>query len=199
MIKTEGFRKISIVFLLLFSWSFALRAQVLDNGMPPISLSYYAPLAIQVGTRVGTAISLRNWEPAGRERVLLVRPQIGYFSQLGLHRNFVVETDLAFRLKKAKKRSYLSPSLGLGYINSVENIEGSVNLGSGEIDQKTENYHYFLPTINLEWGLVPKKNLGYFFKFFMGRKVGAESDAAFFGIEIGLNFHITQKGVDTDE
>ena len=46
----------------------------------------------------------------------------------------------------------------------VKTIEESSEI----INQEKENFHYFVPTLNLEWGKLPKKRIGYFFKGFFG-------------------------------
>ena len=82
-------------------------------------------------------------------------------------------------------------SIGAGYLLARQKQGGTVNLGTGEIEDDVESLHYFLPTVNAGFRLIPKKKVGYYFKLFYGRKItGQQEDSVFFGLETGVNFNI---------
>lgn len=171
-------------------------AQTKREMSPPILVSYYAPYGVQIGGKIGTEVKLKTWKKVRQDgseatSALLIQPQIGYFVKPGLRKSLLLETAFSYPFRKMNRRTYIAPSIAFGYLIGWENTEGSVNLGSGEIEQITETSHFFLPTANLEIGKLPKKHIGYFFKVFFGNKMHLElENASFFGAELGLRIHL---------
>ncbi len=165
----------------------------------PVSISYYGPYAIQAGARIGASFHLKNLyqSESPKQRTLSLQPQLGYFAQSDLNRNYIIETDLVYTRRRANRSSYLAPAIGLAYLLSTENVEGRVNLGSGQITQIKEHYHHLVPMLSLEYGKVPKRYVGYFFKVFYGRKISQQlRPVTFPGVELGLKFSIKKTKSD---
>ncbi|MEM6299663.1 MAG: hypothetical protein AAF740_13320, partial [Bacteroidota bacterium] len=177
------------LFLLFCSTILSSYAQKEENGRM-LSVSYFTPFVTQPGIKVSTAFRLKEV----KDNQLSIRPHFTWFMQSELHQNFILGGDISYTIRKPEKYFYLAPSVGVGYLLSIENTEGSVNLGSGDIEQERETLHYFLPTLNFELGKLPKKRLGYFFRAFWGRKMtGQEVNSAFFGAELGIIYAFKKK------
>ncbi len=177
-----------LIFTLL---SISVYAQLKEPQVSTLSISYFAPFAVQPGGRLGLDILLNNWrkEPDVKASIWVIRPHIGYFVRPDLHRNLIIGSELGYKLQKPNKRAYWLPTIEMSYLLSSENVEGSVHLGSGDITQLKETYHYFLPALGITYGIEAKKRIGYFFKLFYGRKISKQlPDAAVFGTEVGIKF-----------
>lgn len=75
----------------------------------------------------------------------------------------------------------------MGYLLAFQRQDGSLNLGTGEIDYRYDASNYLLTTLNIGLGVAPKKHLGYYFKATHGRKLSIQNaNAAFVGISTGL-------------
>lgn len=192
--------------LLLFSvvmLSLSLKAQ-LEDPVVPLRVSFFAPYVVSPGVNLGTSFDLINREEDPQEQYrttsyFSIRPEIGYFVYPGVHRNLIMETNLCYTIKKTTGRSYFTPALGLAYLLTTEDVEGSVNLGSGNIEHETATHHAFLPTLNLEAGLMPKRYVGYFVNTFYGYRMGGQRpNATLLGLEIGLIIRFNPKD-STDE
>lgn len=183
------------VLLLLFvlSSTFTLSAQY---KLQDISIGYFTPFFIEFGGKVSTSIHLKNWELVSqtgesRYRTLYLSPQIGYFVKPKNHDNYLLNFELGYRTQKDDKKWYGAATFGLGYLLTSHIVSGSVHLGTGEMTKERENVSSILPTLGYEFGKAPTEKMGYYFKFFVGRKMafGAE-DSGFYGAELGLKFNL---------
>ena len=186
-----------LIFIILLT-SLNLFAQQKDKVIP-ISIGLYGVYHIQPGIKIGTAFNVKNWKTEKgdetKSRSLLISPQIGAFIRPKNHTSFLLNTDVGYKITTSKHRIYTAPSLGLGYLAVNQILSKTVDLSSGDITAKNrEIRHYFLPTINLEWGKVTTKKVGWYTKLSYGRKISSKfEDAAFFSLELGLKFIIQKK------
>ncbi len=182
---------IAILFILL-----KCSATMAQDKAIPIDIGYFAPYVLQVGGKIGTSFELKNWKPQDETEKqiihsLSISPQIGYFFNPNIQRNFLINTELVYKRKKSPTKIYPTASIGLGYMLGVQQQDGAVNLATGKIEKNTKSINYFVPTLNIGFAKDPKKILGYYFKASYGRRISTEvEDSALFGLELGLRINL---------
>jgi hypothetical protein len=175
---------------------FSVQAQKQDIAW---QFGYTAPYLTQSGATLGLASDIQAFTGNPDDKPHIVRrlqvlTQVGYFAQINVSQNLLLNPELVYRRNVMNKRFYLSSSLGLGYLLSFQKRAGILNLATGETKYQRDALQYFLPNLNLCFGLDPKKNLGYYFKVYYGRKISAEhTQAAFFGLATGIVFKFPSK------
>ncbi len=165
----------------------------------PLFVGYYGQYAIQPGGKIGTTISIKEWDKSADEKKrlhqLFVSPQIGVFGRFNNHVSAVINADIGYRFI-TKKDLYFSPSVGLGYMVSFQKTSMSVDLGTGKMSNtKREARHYFLPTGNLEVGheAITKK-LGWYLKLTYGGKLfSSVENSGLLAAELGIRIRILTK------
>jgi hypothetical protein len=170
---------------------------VAQNNNKEWQVGYFAPYISNMGGTVGYAFDLKELEDNSKEKRkskqrLQLLTQLGYFAQTNVSRNLLLNPELVYRWNKSDKRFFLTSSVGAGYLLAFQRQDGTLNLGTGEIDYRYDALNYFLPTLNLGLGVEPKKHLGFFFKATYGRKLSVQNaNAAFVGLSTGLiiKFH----------
>jgi hypothetical protein len=170
---------------------------VAQNNNKEWQVGYFAPYISNMGGTVGYAFDLKELEDNSKEKRkrkqrLQFLTQLGYFAQTNVSRNLLLNPELVYRWNKSDKRFFLTSSVGAGYLLAFQRQDGTLNLGTGEIDYRYDALNYFLPTLNLGLGVEPKKHLGFFFKATYGRKLSVQNaNAAFVGLSTGLiiKFH----------
>ena len=163
-----------------------------------LSIGYFAPFGVNFGGQAGVVIpykELRSSEKGTYRKRLLLNPHVAYFARPDVERNFLINLKSGLEMRKAERKFYFFPSLGVGYLHTVRTLGGTVNLGTGDFSRQTESINAFLPTINLELGSSAWKSFGYFGNLYYGREItSGQSNAGFFGIEFGFKYHL--KGTD---
>ena len=162
----------------------------------PLFVGYYGPYFIQPGGKVGTLLSVRDWDKSTDEKQrlhqLYVSPQLSVFTRTNNHLSVAINADVGYRFI-TKKDLYLAPSIGLGYLISSHRMSASVNLGSGAISEyEREIRHQFLPTGNLEIGheAITRK-MGWYLKLLYGGMLfGPTENSGLFAAELGMRFRI---------
>ena len=165
-----------------------------------LQAGYFAPYLSNIGGSLGCSFDLKE---IGRKsnnqlksnQVFQLLPQVSYFTQTNVSQNFLLNPELVYKWNKLDRRFFLTSSLGLGYLLSLQKQDGILNLGTGSIEYRYNALNYFLPTLNLGLGIDPKRHIGFFFKTSYGRKLSAQNvNSAFFGISTGLiiKFHAKQ-------
>lgn len=164
-----------MLFVLMGLMSFAVVAQ---NGIPAWQVGYFAPDISNVGGTVVYAFDLKalgenkRGESKSKQGLLLLS-QLSYFAQTNVSHNLFFNPEMVYRWNKSDKRFFLTSSVGAGYLHSFQRQEGTLNLGTGEVDYGYAALNYFLPTLNLGLGVDPKKHSGFYFKASYGRKFSA--------------------------
>jgi hypothetical protein len=179
-----------IVFL-IFIVSFCHRFSAQEHNTS-FQLGYFAPYLTGVGGTFGCTFDLKSPKLGADGKgawlhVLQFAPQLGYFTQLNVSHNVVINPELVYRFKKADKRFFVFSSIGTGYLWSLQRQEGTLNLGTGEMDYQNAAQNFFLPNINVGLGMEPKNAIGFFFKTTYGRKISSSlPNSAFFGLSAGI-------------
>lgn len=169
--------------------SFSVVAQKKDLEW---QLGYFTPYLSNMGGTVGCAFDLKELGEDSREQRkskqrLQLLTQLGYFTQTNVSHNILLNPEWVYKLNRLNKRFFLTSSVGTGYLLAFQRQDGALNLGTGEIDYRYEALNYFLPTLNIGFGVDPKKHLGFYFKTSYGRKLSAQNaNAGFFAISSGL-------------
>lgn len=190
---------IFIVIVLLSNLSLVAQQQ---NKVIPLSIGLYNPYFIQPGIKIGTAFNLKKWEIDTSDKIksgsLFASPQMGIFTRLQNHVSYMLNLDLGYNAINNKRRFYIAPSLGLGYLITDQVLSTTIDLSNGNIVGKDrEIRNYFLPTINFEFGKGMNKKIGWFAKLSYGRKISFKiEDSAFFAFELGLKFFIRKRAND---
>ena len=162
-------------------------------------LGYIAPYLSNMGGTVGCSFDLKELGVDATEKRkttqrLQLLTQLGYFLQTNVSQNLLLIPELVYRWNKADKRFFLTSSVGAGYLRSFQRQDGTLNLGTGEIDYRYDALNYFLPTLNVGLGVEPKKLLGFYFKATYGQKLNAQNeDNAFLGVSTGLILKFSSK------
>jgi hypothetical protein len=168
-----------------------------QNNNKEWQVGYFAPYISNMGGTVGFAFDLKELGDNSKEKRkskqrLQILTQLGYFTQTNVSQNFLLNPELVYRWNISNKRFFLTSSIGAGYLLAFQRQDGTLNLGTGEIEYGYDALNYFLPTLNLGLGVEPKKHLGFFFKATYGRKLSVQNaNAAFVGLSTGLiiKFH----------
>lgn len=162
----------------------------------PISVGLYAPYGINLGLRVSTAFELNKWENSDNDKfqTLSVSPQLGFFtyqSYANVSNTVALETSLDYKRFASNQKIYGLGAVGLGYHAEIQQVDASVNVGTGAITNNTRTNHFFVPTVTLGLGKVPVERLGYYLKGFAGQRINTSVGSSFlFGAEIGLTFNV---------
>lgn len=187
-------RILTIIFVLLALGSFQRALAQMENKA--VNIGFYLPYFTQPGVKTGMSIPIKYWEQKKTDSIIkqrhwVVSPQLSYFTRPNNSHNFSISAEAGYKMKKKLKAFYHIPAFSLGYLLSLTKTEGSVNLGTGELEHSTETYHYFLPVVHYEFGWQTQKQTAYFLKFYLGRKIGGPSeDSGFFGSEIGFRWFL---------
>ncbi len=185
--------------ILVIIW---LAAVQFCNAQPremQLQVGYLGPYITNVGVTVGHAMLIRKFEgndnqPAKHTHRLRLLKQVGYFAQPGIGHNLIVNPELAYLWNRTGKLFFLSSSLGVGYLLSFQRQDGTLHLGTGEIEYRSDALNYFVPTINVGLGTEPRKHIGFFFKAFYGAKLSAQAaNSAFFGLATGITVNLHSK------
>lgn len=164
-----------------------------------LTAGYFAPYGIQFGAKVGASVNWKSWEAEAkgdRQRIqrLNINPQLSYFVFPNVQRNILTNVELVYQTNRSDKRFRPMASVGLGYLLAWQRQDGTVNLSNGDITFNSETLHYFAPTLNIGFDVIPKKQIGYYLKGFYGRKfTSQEGNTALFGLELGLTYTINKK------
>lgn len=163
---------------------------------PSLTVGFFAPYGVQYGGKVAWAFTLKDYTKIGRSRVDQLRfsPQVSYFVFPEVQRNVLINGAFLYQRLQPEKALAPMAALGFGYLLARQNQEGTVNLGTGEIDFVTESRHSFVPTLGLGVLINPQKRFGFYLKGFYGRKITAQyEDGAFFGLNFGLRLAFISK------
>ncbi len=173
-------------------------AVVAQYGNKEWQVGYFAPYISNMGGIVGYACDLKELGESSKQQStckqrLQLLTQLGYFTQANVSHNLLLNPEMVYRWNKSDKRFFLTSSVGAGYLLSFQRQNGTLNLGTGEMEYSYDALNYFLPTVNTGLGVDPIKHLGFYFKATYGRKLGLQNEnATFFGISTGLilNFNL---------
>jgi len=169
-----------------------------QNKATELQVGYYTPYFANMGATVGYGIDVKNWEKVpenkrSKTHRLQLLPQLSYFNQPNTAHNLLLNPEIIYKWAKSGKRFYLASSIGTGYLLSFQRQEGAVSLSTGEIDYQNERLHFFVPNVNLGFGVDPRKRIGFYFKAFYGRKLSAsQANAAFIGLSTGVLIKLSQ-------
>jgi len=167
-----------------------------QSSKMPITLSYFAPYGINPGLKIGTSHTAKEWRTNAETRLqkLEVSPQVGFWSASAysnnVHRTFLLDAQLEYRLYTKNEKRYILASVGLGYHLSLESPDLNVNLGTGEINRNRNIAHHFVPTFNAGFGHDLTDKIGYYFKAFVGERFNSTGNDLLFGAELGLSFYL---------
>lgn len=157
----------------------------------PISVGYYGHYLIQPGVKVGTQFDIDLW---GRgtdsfvKRHWFVSPQIGFYTRSGNEATFLVNAEVGYRRPKAGRPSYRALGLGFGYLAQSEVLGLRVDLGNGKTRSTQRDLrHFFMPTLNYEWGRRASPKWGWYIKYAIGRTLSPVRDGKMvMFIELGM-------------
>ncbi len=180
----------------------ALFAQEIENNEGHNRYSIYAglysPYVIQPGIRLGLSIPFKSWNSETRKshriNCLDVVPRFAFFSQPDIQQNYF--TDLTVEYRRYNPNKGLNPKvgIGLGYMFSLQNVEGSVNLANGSVEFNQRSLNSIVPTINIGFERNRKGKFGYYFTFYYGGKfTSKEVNSAFIGLETGVSLNLSNK------
>ncbi len=179
------------ILLPIFAWLMSA-GLVAQTGKGEWQAGYFAPYLSHVGGMLGLALDLKEMgTPSGQgsTKRLQLLSQLGYFTQVNVSKNILLQPDLVYKWNKQDSRFFLSAGVGAGYLLEFQRQEGTLDLASGEIDYRYKALHYFLPSLNAGLGLEPKKHFGFYLKATYGRKMAAQNaHAAFAALSAGLIF-----------
>lgn len=161
-------------------------------------VGYFAPYLTQVGALAGLAFDIKTWstlsETVKSEQRLQILTQWGYFRQIHVSDNIILNPEMVYRWNKKGHRFFVNSSAGAGYILSFQRQEGTLNLGTGESANSYESIHYFVPTVSVGIGIDPKKYPGFYLKASYGRKLSVQNDHdAFMSLAAGVIYRFTSK------
>lgn len=162
-------------------------------------VGYFAPYISNMGGTLGYAFDLKelgdnSTEIRKSKQRLQLLTQLGYFTQINVSHNLLLNPELVYKWNKSDKRFFITSSVGVGYLHSFQKQDGTLNIGTGEIDYKYEALNYFLPSLNIGLGVDPKKHLGFYFKATYGRKLSVQNaNAAFLGLSTGFILKFNSK------
>ncbi len=164
-----------------------------------IQVGYFAPYGTQYGARIGTNILIKHWlektkRNENRSHTLSITPRIGYFVNPNIQKNYSLDANLVYRWYKQNHAIHPKIGLSAGYLNSLQNTDGTLSLSDGTITYNTRTLNSFIPTINIGFEKNRKTFIGYYISLFYGKKITAqEVNSAFFGAEIGISFNFKNK------
>lgn len=185
-----------IIILIFLCANIGLFAQAYLSKFP-IAISYYGHYGYQPGLKIGTTYVLKEWRNKDRSdppiQQLTINPQIGFFFYPQTSTNLVLNTEIGYYQKPILDNNYFIVSIGLGYMAESQFTGLSTNIGNGSITETSrELNHYFMPTINYEYGKeFRKRPANWFIKLSAGTKLSTqhESNAVVF-TEFGIRWYL---------
>ena len=192
MIVLERYILVSVLTLILF------HSGLSQTRQSEWHIGYYAPYLTHVGAMAGMAFDIKAWstlsETPKREQRLQILTQWGYFRQIHVSDNIILNPEMVYRWNKKGDRFFVNSSIGTGYILSFQRQEGTLNLGTGESTNSYESIHYFVPTLSAGIGIDPKKYPGFYIKASFGRKLSVQNAPdAFMSLATGVIYRFTSK------
>ena len=164
----------------------------------PISIGYFGHLAYQPGMKIGAQFDLKSWKKGSEEAAITksfyVSPQIGLYTYPTVHTSYLANADFGYKRVKSRSQKYWAFSIGLGFLNQSQITERRVNLNDGSKEKTRENWAWFLPTLNYEFGKSINEKIGWYGKLSSGLKMAStrETSMVLF-TEIGLKFNLFSK------
>jgi len=178
----------SLCFLLGLSlFSAGLYAQKI-----PLRVAYQGPFFVNYGGSVGTSFTLEDpfdWQTLE----LRLNPSIGYYEQ-NTQRNLLLKLEAAYRYVREGKKWHPQFGLSFNYILASQEVGGSVNLGTGEIEYERLILNQISPAVHLGYDFQAAANRQFYFQVFYGPLWDlAKTNSAFFGLELGMVYHFNQE------
>lgn len=168
-----------------------------NKGLQHYSLAYFSPFGIQPGVKVGTDFSIKAFDKEFsktdsmqvRHHMLLLSPEIGFFSRRLDFMAFLANAELGWQLQREGRKTWNTFSLGLGYLEHSEVTSTTVNLSGEVVSKERARQGYFLPTLNYEKGWQFKPQLGGYVKAGLGYKLAPELETSgILLLELGMRF-----------
>ena len=157
----------------------------------PISISYFSAFGFHPGAKIGTQFDLKNWETEAKQKSFFVSPQIGFYSRPNIHISYLVNADFGYKRVKSEKQKYSAWSIGLGFLNQAQVVSQQVNLSDGSKEKVRENWAWFLPTLNYEFGKAINEKIGWYGKFSYGIKMASEREnTSVLFVELGIHLNL---------
>lgn len=154
-------------------------AQAQTDAMP-ISIGYYGHYLIQPGVKVGTQFDMDLWgrgTDSSAKRRWFVSPQAGIYTRPGNETTVLLNAEVGFRRPKAGRPSYRAWGLGFGYLAQSEVLGMRVRLSDGATrGTERDLRHFFMPTLNYEWGRRASATWGWYVKYAIGRTLSPVRD-----------------------
>ncbi len=194
MSKIKNDMKKIMVLLTLLVLGNQLIGQTKSKNIP-ISIGLISHAGWQPGVKIGTQFDLKNWETETEKLTKLksfyMRPQLGFYIYPNTHIAYLVNADFGYKRVKDINQKYSAFSIGLGFLNQSQITERKVNLSDGNVEKTRENWAWFLPTLNYEFGKSINEKIGWYSKFSYGFKIAsARENTAVIFIELGVNFNL---------
>ncbi len=179
-----------LIILLLSLLSNSNFAQTASNRIP-ISIGYFSFLGFQPGAKIGTAFQWKKWETETekftKHKSFFISPQIGFFTRPNIHTSYLVNADLGYKRVKSHKQRYSAWSIGLAYLNQSQITSWQVRLTDGTKEKVRENWSWFLPTVNYEFGQAINERIDWYSKVSYGLKMAStRANAEVFFVELGV-------------
>lgn len=166
----------------------------------PLTIGYHGPYVIQPGLRVGAffqvqsrAVQLRprkDGTPRARTEGLFAAPHLAVFGRPNNHWSVLVDGEVGWRGLRHGSNLYSAVALGLGYILELQTETIAVDLGSGDQSRSRTDRHYFLPTLNYEFGQEFREHVGWYAQLSAGYRVGSVPGTVYFALGLGLRVRI---------
>lgn len=161
----------------------------------PISIGVFSHAGWHPGVKIGTQFDLKNWkkktEKSTKLNSLYVNPEVGFYVYPNVHTAYLMNADFGYKRMKGQKEQYSAFSIGLGFLNQSQITETKVNLSDGSKEKTRENWVWFLPTLNYEFGRSINKRIGWYGKISYGFKVASARDnSAVLFIGLGIKYNI---------
>lgn len=196
-----------VILLLFICPCFSLYGQSAPKNHT-LSFGYYGYFFYQPGFKIATQHPLKKWQMPERDKKnyvtqqhVFISPQLAVFWRPQSNTNLLVNADIGFERQKMKRHRYSAFSIGLGYLMQWEILSATVSLGDGSLKNKNrELRHYFIPTVNYEFGHEPHRAAGWYVKLSLGGRFSPEHDmASVMSGELGLRFRLCKKITDASE
>lgn len=177
--KPIGFTRVPIILGVLIGIGMSQTAHA-QLGERPISIGYYGHYLIQPGVKIGTHFDIDLWgqgaESMGK-RHWFVSPQVGFYARPGNETSLLVHAEVGYWRPKVGRPSYRAVGLGLGYLAQSEVLGMRVRLSDGATHStERELRHFFMPTLNYEWGRRVRAKWGWYVKYAIGRTLSSVRD-----------------------
>ena len=182
--------KHTLIIIVILMISSTVDAQNQDKNLP-ITIGYFSQAGWQPGAKIGTQLKWKSWETETRSKQLLASPQIGFYTYINVHTSYLLNLDVAYQSMKKNKPGYSAWSIGLGYMNQSQITERKINLSDGSEEKTRENWGWFLPTANYEFGRAINSKISWYSKFSYGLKIAtSRENAALFFVELGMKLNL---------